>query len=223
MRNVLSIAALAALALTVSTGSAAEISGEYLEARTCDVYTGPCFANGEMTLTGKEAVMAWKVEQGGWQNVSLDGLNVALVVAAEGTLGDDGVFPMEAGRVRSVILVDKQATDNQRDALVAFVRDAAGQLADEVVDVKPAALKLENNHLDGRGVFEAGEIAKIETRALKKGDCVCTNEIIFYQPLTEVDNSSPAYVNTVSYRGEGLNAKWTSHAIRGAFLGTFRR
>jgi hypothetical protein len=56
---------LAVLSL-VSTGAAAEISGEYLEARTCDVYTGPCFANGEVGIAGKEAVMAWKVDEGKW-------------------------------------------------------------------------------------------------------------------------------------------------------------
>jgi hypothetical protein len=36
----------------ISSVTAAEISGEYLEARTCDVYTGPCFANGDTTRKG---------------------------------------------------------------------------------------------------------------------------------------------------------------------------
>ena len=71
---------------------AGTITGEYLEARTCDVYTGPCFANAEMGLAGKEAVMAWKIEKGTWKDVSINGLGVALVVKAEGTLGSDGVF-----------------------------------------------------------------------------------------------------------------------------------
>ena len=30
-----------------------KISGEYLEIRSCSVYTGPCFANAEMGVTGK--------------------------------------------------------------------------------------------------------------------------------------------------------------------------
>jgi hypothetical protein len=59
-----------------TTASAAQISGEYIEARTCDVYTGPCFANGEMGLSGREAVMAWRVEEGTWNGVELGGLSV---------------------------------------------------------------------------------------------------------------------------------------------------
>ena len=39
------------------------IVGDYIEARTSDVYVGPCFANSEMNLTGQEAVLAWRVRE----------------------------------------------------------------------------------------------------------------------------------------------------------------
>ena len=35
------------------------INGNYMEARTADVYTGPCFANDEAEINGKEAVFGW--------------------------------------------------------------------------------------------------------------------------------------------------------------------
>ncbi|MBI5757839.1 MAG: hypothetical protein HZA46_04910, partial [Planctomycetales bacterium] len=57
----LSLASAMVLCLTAN-GFAAQITGEYIEARTCDVYTGPCFANGEVGTTGNEAVLAWKVD-----------------------------------------------------------------------------------------------------------------------------------------------------------------
>ena len=62
MRNVL----LAGLALTLFAGaaSASSLSGKYVEARTCDVWTGPCFANADFNLTGKNAVLAWRVDEG---------------------------------------------------------------------------------------------------------------------------------------------------------------
>lgn len=223
MRRIQVIAASAALMLAASIGSAAEISGEYLEARTCSVYTGPCFANAEMGLCGKEALMAWKVDEGRWNGVSLEGLTVALVLKAEGTLGYDGVFPMEAGKIDSVILVDEKANAKQRDALVAFVKDSAKDLTKNVVKVQAAPLKLENDHLSGKGRFSAGKLAKIETRALKAGDCVCTNEIVYYLPLTDVENYSPAYSLTMSYQGDALNNQWTTNNTRSAFLATFRR
>lgn len=211
------------LLLTASAASAPTISGEYLEARTCDVYTGPCFANAEMDQAGKEALMAWKIEQGSWNQVDLSGLSVAVVVSAEGTLGYDGVFPMKAGKIRSVILVDLSASAEQQRALVAFVKATAGKILGRVVKIQPVSMSLQNNHLDGKGLFTAGNIAKIETRKLRKGDCVCTNEIVYYQPLTKVQNFSPAYSKTLEFQGEGLNNKWTTNNIRSAFLATFRR
>lgn len=223
MRITLPLAAIAAGLLTVQTAAAAQIEGEYIEARTCDVYTGPCFANAEMDLAGKEAVMAWKVDHGSWNSVSLDGLGVALVVKSEGTLGSDGIFEMKAGKVKSVIVVDDKATTEQRLALIDFVKTSAKDLATDVVDVQQAAIELENDHISGKSTFSAGDFAKIETRGMKKGDCVCTNEIVYYQPLTEVENFSPAVALKNIYQGEGLQAKWKNSGKRGAFIATFRK
>uniref|UniRef100_A0A7C2NY60 DUF1326 domain-containing protein n=1 Tax=Schlesneria paludicola TaxID=360056 RepID=A0A7C2NY60_9PLAN len=206
-----------------ATVSAGQISGEYLEARTCDVYTGPCFANAEMDLAGKEALMAWKVEEGGWNNVSLAGLSVAVVANSEKTMGDTGVFRMKAGRIKAVILVDERANPAQQAALVEFVKATAKEYTQNIVKVQPVAMTLENDHLAGKGVFAAGDVAKIETRGLQKGDCVCTNEMVFYQPLTKVADFSPAYSKTLSYTGDGLDNTWTTHNQRSAFLATFRR
>lgn len=218
------LATLTALALLASTASAATITGEYLEARTCDVYTGPCFANAEMDLGGKEAVLAWKVDRGTWNGVSLDGLGVALIAAADNTLGNDGIFAMRARQVRSVILVDERASAEQRAALVDFVRDSAErELTRQIVKVESAPFTLENNYLDGVGKFQAGSLARIETRGLKQGDCVCTNETVYYQPLADVKDFSPAYSQTLSFQGDGLDNRWTTHGIRSAFLATFRR
>ena len=210
------------LLVSAKTTVAGTITGEYLEARTCDVYTGPCFANAEMGLAGKEAVLAWKIEKGTWKDVSIDGLGVALVVKAEGTLGCDGVFPMKPGKTAAVIIVDEEATTEQRDALVAFVKSNAKDLTKNVLKVVSAPIKLENDHLEGTGVFSAGKLAAIETRKMKKNDCVCTNELIYYQPLTKVENFSPAYTLRQSYQGDSLNGKWTNNNTRSAFLATFR-
>jgi hypothetical protein len=208
--------------MSVETSFAGTITGEYLEARTCDIYTGPCFANAEMGLAGKEAVMAWKVDQGAWNNVTLDGLSVALVVKAEGTLGSDGVFPMNPGKTAAVIIVDERASAEQRDALTSFVKHSARDLTKNVLNVVAAPITLKNDHLEGKGVFSAGKLASIETRKMAKTDCVCSNELIYYQPLTKVENFSPAYTLEQSYQGAGLNGKWTSRNTRSAFLATFR-
>lgn len=223
MRTLQLLTAAAVLLATASAGLAGQISGEYIEARTCKVYTGPCFANGEMDLAGKEALMAWKVEQGIWNDTALDGLSVALVVGAENTLGNDGVFNKSYGKIRSVILVDQQADEKQRQALVDFVKTKADKkLTENVVRVTNAPLKLDNDHIEDRGVFSAGDLAKIETRKIQQSDCVCSNEIVFYQPLNEVENAHPAYSKTLSFEGKGLDNQWTHHGMSSAFLATFR-
>ncbi|MCA9072517.1 MAG: DUF1326 domain-containing protein [Planctomycetaceae bacterium] len=207
----------------VSSANAATIEGEYLEARTCNVYTGPCFANGEMGMAGKEAIMAWKVDKGTWNDTKLDGLGVALVVTADDTLGDDGVFGQSPVKTKSVVLIDKNADKTQKEALISFVKDSAKKLANNIVRVEEVPFTLNNDHVDAKGTFTAGEIAKIETRKLRKGDCVCTNEIVYYQPLTKVQNFHPAYSLSHQFQGKGLNNRWSSGDQRSAFLATFRR
>jgi hypothetical protein len=203
--------------------NAATIEGEYLESRTCNVYTGPCFANGEMSLAGKEAIMAWKVDKGTWNDTDLGGLGVALVISADNTLGDDGVFGQVPVKTKSVVLVDKNADKAQKEALVSFVKDSAKSLAENIVRVEEVPFTLQNNHLESKGIFQAGEVAKIETRGLKDGDCVCSNEIVFYQPLTKVDNFHPAYSLSNNFQGEGLDNRWSTGDQRSAFLATFRK
>jgi len=217
------LAACFALLLVCPPVRAAEISGEYLEARSCDVYTGPCFANSQAGLAGREAVMAWKVDDGQWKGVRLCGLGVAIVLNAESTLGEDGVFPMAAGEIKSVILVDQKANKQQREALIDFVRHSANAVIGSVQTVKSVPLSLTNDHLAGKGVFKAGNLAAIETRALQKSDRCCSNESCYYQPLAKVENSSPAYAKTLTYTGDGLDSQWELHNIRSAMLGTFER
>ena len=50
----LSLVVIAAIALPAAAG----IRGDYVEVRSADVYTGPCFANGEVGLVGDEAILA---------------------------------------------------------------------------------------------------------------------------------------------------------------------
>jgi len=220
----LSLAVLCALACSfASTASAAQISGEYIEARTCDVYTGPCFANGDLGLTGREAVMAWKVDEGKWAGQDLTNLGVALVIRATDTLGIGGSFYVNPDPIQSVILVDEKANAEQKAALVAFVKESAPNLTKHIVKIESAPISLTNDHLSGKGIFSAGKFAKIETRKLQGGDCICTNEVVFYPPLVKVENSHAAYTLNMTFDGKGLNSTWTTVNRRSAFLGTFSK
>src|SRR3954449_5295973 len=92
------------------------VSGNYMEALTADVYTGPSFANGEVDINGKEAVFGWKINNGSWKGVNIAGLGVVGVVRTEHTLGD---VHRPVNAARSVLIVDSRADAAQREALVS--------------------------------------------------------------------------------------------------------
>jgi len=52
------------LAAAGAVQARAAIQGDYVEVRSADVYTGPCFANAEVGLTGDQAILAWHVKRG---------------------------------------------------------------------------------------------------------------------------------------------------------------
>jgi hypothetical protein len=208
------LAALLPLAAQAST-----IRGDYLESRTADVWTGPCFANGEVNLTGQEAILAWRVREGAWLGVALEGLSVVAVVQAQATLGDPHADPYPA---RSVLLVDEKATEAQRDALVAFAREMGGRLLEDVVSVQSAPIALEvAGH--GAATLRAGEVASLATRCVRAADKHCGNEVVYYPPLTQVHNAQPAVATEQAYRGSGLDSRWSCPDKRSAFLAEFKR
>ena len=197
----------------------ASISGDYIETRSADVYTGQCFANGEVGLTGDEAILAWHVRSGSWNQVILDGLNVVAVIKASATLGDPYADPYPA---RAVLVVDDQADPAQRAALSSFARHMAGKLLENVVKVEFAPIDmavLREHH--GQARLRAGGFVEVQTRAIGENDHLCGNETTFYPPLTEVGHAMPAVAMTNQYKGDGLGSSWSLHDKRSAFVGTF--
>ena len=198
---------------------AEQIRGDYLETRSADIYTGSCFANGEMNLVGNEAILAWHVESGTWNGVSLDGLTVAAAVRAHATLGDPYADPYPA---QAVLIVDEQANDRQRAALRAFAQHMAGKLLQNIEQEISAPTEFAVNHEQhGVAMLRAGRFATVRTRSLNEGDHLCGNEVTFYPPLTETRHAMPAVAITDSYRGPGLDTDWELHGKRSAFVGTF--
>ena len=212
------ILAALALAFVAAPAKAAGLSGSYLEARTTDVYTGPCFANSDMNLTGRQAVLAWKVEKGSLDNVSLDGLSVVAVVAARDTLGLG-----QTGAARAVLIVDSKADDAQREALIRLAKRQGGDLVRHVVAVRTSPIDLTVGGCTEGGCarLRAGE-ARVETRCLDmEHDKVCGNESAFYPPLTPGVKVKAAVATEHRFTGTGLSATWEDDNRRGAYVGSF--
>ena len=207
--------------LLTSAAFAQKITGDYVETRTADVYTGQCFANGEVNLVGNEAILAWHVQSGAWDGVSLAGLTVAAAVRANGTLGDPYENPYPA---KAVLLIDDQASADQQRALVRFAQHMGGELLSDVAEVIPTQMELAISHEHhGAAMLRAGKFATIQTRSIGGQDHLCGNEVTFYPPLTETAHSMPAVALTDSYQGPGLGVSWDLHGKRSAFVGTFAR
>ena len=85
MRFKLSVLLVCLVACLSISMAAQEIRGDYLETRSADVYTGQCFANGEMNLAGDQAILAWHVQEGSWDGVSVTGLSIVGAVKAQAT------------------------------------------------------------------------------------------------------------------------------------------
>src|SRR5947207_9849318 len=202
--------------------SSSTISGDYLEVRSCDVYTGPCFANAEVGLTGKEGMLVWSVREGSWNGVKLDGLNVIAIVRTDGTLGDLRYQPRSG---KAVLLVDMLATPKQREALVELARSLAGGLINEVAEVKTAPMEVAIGTCGNKGCasVKAGKLVQITTRCLGSKDHLCGNEETFYPPLTEVNVAYPVFTELASFDGRGLDLTWALVEKRNAFLGHFAR
>lgn len=198
---------------------AQQISGDYVETRSADVYTGQCFANAETGLVGHEAILAWHVSKGAWNGVTLDGLTIAAAVRAKGTLGDPYENPYPA---QAVLMVDDQALPAQRAALVAFAQHMGGRLLQNVERVlaAPVALEISPTH-HGTALLRAGRFAVVQTRAINEGDHLCGNEVTYYPPLTDTAHHMPAVALTDQYDGPALGETWSTHDKRSAFVGTF--
>lgn len=218
----LSMLLLAALFLVVPTAVAAadvEVAGTYVEARTADVYTGPCFANSEVGLVGNEAIMAWRIEEGGWDGIDLEGLSVLAIVRSDATLGDPYA---ESRATESVLIVDAGADQSQRRALEGFARGMGGELLADVASVETAEVSFDVS-ANGAASVLAGGLAALRTRPLDHRDHLCGNETVFYPPLAPTDGAAPGVATEHSWQGEGLGATWKSPGKRSSFVGRFRR
>lgn len=215
-----------------SAAGAAGVRGDYIEARTADVYTGPCFSNAEVFIYGNQAVLAWKVTEGSFDGVDLSGLGIAAAIRGTTTFSEDA-----PGRAQAVLIVDEKADSQQRAALVAMAKSLANGRLSNVVEVKAAriSLKVEAHAMaDPEGAhrahgmpqapaatFWAPGLASIVTRPLNEGDHACGNEVLAYEPLSRGASVLPAYTLGHQFKGQGLDSTWDDPNCRSSFVGHF--
>src|SRR6266576_1517979 len=103
-RTILALALIGLAAAPLAAGGKGTVNGAYVEARTAEVFTGGCIMNSEAETMGRQAVLAWKVDRGTVNGVSIDGLSVVAALAGNVNLGLHEIGGDHA-TVRSVVYV----------------------------------------------------------------------------------------------------------------------
>jgi len=207
--------AIAPVALSAS-GAATNVSGDYVEARTAEVFTGGCIMGSEGEAAGREAILAWRVGHGQVNGVALDGLSVVAIVAGDVNLGTHEVGGVAPTTIKAAIRVDDRATAGQRDALVALARTLS-PLVRDIVDVKavPIAFTRDAAHL----TVKAGEASMdVATRVDHSPSC---GAIQRFTPLARTSQSALGQTMSEAWSGSSLGTQWSMGDKRASFYGAF--
>ena len=213
------LSTIALVGITSTLVAADPLRGTYVEARTCQVYTGPCFANGEVGSAGKDAIMTWRIDEGSFAGVDLADQSVAVVVKTSHTLGFNGFA--DAKNTKAIVIVDSTADARKAAALESFALSQTGIRKQDVARVHRADIEMQFDIDRLTAQVVVGEFARLNTRKARHGDCICSNESAYYPPLTKLKGFVPGVTIEGDVTARGLGTRWSIPDSRTAYLGTF--
>ena len=216
MKTIAAALVLLGVAGAAVSARAVTVKGTYVEARTSEVFAGACVVNGEAGTTGREALLAWKVDRGRFNGVALNGLAIVAAVAGDTNLSIHEIGG-EVAKTRTALFVDARATPAQRKALIAMVRALSKDVIGTVVESVAAPIEF----IDG------GHDVRVSTKALKlvvqkhmDHDVTCGNKQ-WFQPLSTVAHAEMGATDENMFDGASLGTRWSDPNKRSAFFGTF--
>jgi hypothetical protein len=216
MKKIALSLALSSLTLATLAARPNSVTGTYVEARTAEVFAGACVVNSEGGTTGREALLAWKVDRGQVNGVTLDGLAVVAALSSETNLGIHEIGG-ESTPARAAIYVDSRANAAQRKALVAMVRFLSGNLIGSVVQETAAPIQFADN---GHQITVSTDTVKLAVGKHLDHDASCGNKQ-WFNPLTRVDRAEMGTTDQNEFSGPALCTKWSDPNKRSSFFGTF--
>jgi hypothetical protein len=211
---------LAGFAITGTVSLAAggsSVTGQYVEARTAEVFTGGCVMGSEAETMGKQAVLAWKVDRGTINGVSVDGLAVVAALAGDVNLGLHEIGGSQA-TVRSVVYVDERANPVQRMALVSLANDMTRRIG-TIVQVTPAPITFADQ---GESIHVSTSNVALDVTKEITHDPSCGAQQ-WFTPLASTDHAHMAQADQNAFTGSALGTKWSDPNKRSAFFGTFSK
>ena len=181
---------------------AAPTSGAFVEARTASVFAGACHYGAEYTTAGREAVMAWRFEEG-----PSAGALVVAVVTSEANLA-------EGAPRRSVVYTGGDVEACASAMFELSSRDVLGEVVDER---RGASFALLNDHYELRG----GSGVALSGALLPDRACCSMPAHVWYEPLAA--DSVAIVGNSREFRCDipALDARFQSSGENDAFVGRF--
>ena len=213
-----SISVLTALALILTVGFAfatetPTVQGEYIEARSASVYVGACHFGAEFMEGGKEATLVWNIQQGSWNDVSLDGLTVVAVVSAKSNLAID------TETRKSVLYMDPSTTAEQRTAINDLLTTKQADVLGEVVATQTAALEFTKQGT--KYDVTVGEVLTLSANRYPCANCTQPHQI-WYEPLTAIQNAIVGKSEVYHYKDSHLPVTWQQGGTaNNVFVGSF--
>jgi hypothetical protein len=207
--------------LLVATAGAAEndvrVSGTYVEARTAEVFAGGCIMNSQAETMGKQAVMAWQVDEGSVRGVAVNGLSVVAAVSANHNLGIREMGGATPTEVKALFYVDERATTPQREALVAMATTATADLAPRIVEVRAVPIAFD---LTGESIAVKAGDATLRVEGNVPHDPSC-GAMQWFNPLSRGADAKVGLTRTQGFSGQELGSRWRQAEQKSAFVGTF--
>lgn len=198
-------------------GGRGSVSGTYAEARTAEVFAGGCVMNSEAGTSGRQAVMAWKVDKGTFNGVAIDDLTIVAAVSGDANLGIQEIGGTRA-TTKSAVYIDQRASQVQQIALIAMANELSRGLVGTVVQVTPAPIQFsEDNH----AVRVAAGPATLDVSKHMSHDISCGG-MQWFQPLASTASSTMGTAERHSFMGSSLGTKWSDPGKKSAFFGTFK-
>ena len=217
MKRAIVAAALVGLAASpLVAGGKGSVSGAYVEARTAEVFTGGCIMGSEAETTGKQAVLAWKVDRGSFNGVSLDGLSVVAAVVGDRNLGIQEIGGGKAA-TRSAMYVDSRANAAQQIALVAMATELSKGIVGTIVQVTSAPIQFADSE---KNIHVATGPVALDVNKHITHDPSC-GAMQWFHPLASVDDATIGVAEKNAFSGTSLGSKWSDPNKRSAFFGTF--
>ena len=218
MKRTALFAGVLSLAAVTLSARGVTVRGTYVEARTSEVFAGACIVNGEVGTTGREALLAWRVDDGQFNGVPLTGLAVVAAVAGDANLS---VYEMggERAHTRAALFVDARATEAQRKALAAMATSLSKDTIGTVVSVTPAPIEFVD---EGHEIRVVTQTVRLVVEKHLDHDPTCGNKQ-WFGPLSTVDQADMGATDENMFDGASLGTKWSDPGKRSGFFGTFSR